>query len=168
MLTGSLMGGFHDDFYKFTASSKAFVAILSSNLTQDGHYMLSPADPNSQDIEKQEEDLMTGNLRKPWAMIFYYKQILGISISYLLLCLLCALFSGLLIAFVLQFVLIELFWLRFSVSMNYSLFVLFQELLDEINWFSFSWYYLKVDLIDLLLGWAISTLLMVWYFHKSK
>lgn len=162
------MGGFHKDFSKLTANSKTVLDVLDNHLTEDGLYMLPSADPNSPTKEKDEEELMTNNLGKPWAMIFYHKQMDGMSASYLVLGLLYALLSGILVSFVLNFSAFELFTLRFTVSMCFALFALFQGILDDMNWFSFPWHYIKAEIIDLLLGWTFSSLWLAWYFNNSK
>ncbi|MBK6823140.1 MAG: hypothetical protein IPG87_09175 [Saprospiraceae bacterium] len=49
------------------------------------------------------------------------------------------------------------------------LFGLFQGIKDYMNWFSFLWHYIKTEMIDQLLGWALSSLFwFAWYFNKSN
>lgn len=161
------MGGFHNDFSQYTSNSKAILDVLDQNLAGDGLYMIPCADPNSPMKEKDEEALMTANLGKPWAMIFYHQRMDGMSASYLLLGLLYALLSGFLVAFVLSFGAFEKYSMRFAVSICFALFALFQGILDDMNWFSFPWHYIKAEMIDLLLGWTLSSFWLAWYFSKS-
>jgi len=162
------MSGFHNDFYRQTANSKAILDVLSTNLTDDGLYMLPSANPNSPTKEKDQEEIMTYNYGQPWAMIFYHQRMEGMSMSHLLIGLLYALLSGILVAFVLYSGTFDRFFYRFAVSMCFSFFGLIQGSLDEMNWFSYPWHYIKAEIIDLIFGWTLTSLWLAWYLYKSK
>ncbi len=161
------MGGFHNDFSTGTAQSKPILDVLSSTLHEDGLYLLPCADPNSPDRKKEEESLMTANVGRPWAMIFYHKSMNDLTASYILIGLLYALLSGMLTAFVLNFGNFNKAKHIFIVSMCFAIFTLIQGSLDEMNWFDFPWSYIKAEVLDMLVGWTLVSLWFSWYFNKN-
>ena len=164
------MGGFRNDFSQYTSNSKVILDVLNQNLTGDELYIIPLYNQNIPTKEKEkEEELMTEKLGKPRAMIFYHQQMDGMSVSYLPHGLPYEQLSGILVAFVLYFDAYEKYSIRFAVSSCFTLIGLFQGIKDYMNWYSFLWHYIKTEMIDQLLGWALSSLFwFAWYFNKSN
>ncbi|MCF6130705.1 hypothetical protein [Flavobacterium wongokense] len=161
------MGGFHNDFSKYTPNQAPIMQALNSNLSENGAYMMPSADLNAPDAEAQNEKLMKEGMGKPWAMVFYHTQMTGMDPSYMLKGFLYSLLACLLVAFVIFSGGFNSFGKRFGVSMAFSLFALLECTLTEMNWWDFPWHYVKSTVFDMILGWAIVSLWFAWYVKEK-
>lgn len=60
----------------------------------------------------------------------------------------------------------ETFSGRFWVAMSFSLFTLSQGVFDDMNWWSYPWNFVKAEVIDLVLGWGVTSVWLAWYVKK--
>ncbi len=160
------MGGFHRNFYTYTPNQDTILRSLSGNLTSDGLYMMPMADPNSPDFKTRQEELekkMPGN---PWTMVFYHPKMEEFSMAYMMIGLLYAFIASLVAAMVLYFGNFPGFWSRFLVAMAFAVFTLVQAVLGNMNWWSFPWCFVKHQVLDLLIGWALCSVWLGWYVKK--
>lgn len=162
------VGGFHKDFYTYAAKQDTILSGLSANLTAEGLYMMPMADHNSPDFKAQQEQLekkMPGN---PWAMVFYHPKMEEFSVNSLILGILYAFLGAFLAAYVIYNGKFPSFWSRFTVSMLFALFALIQGVLGNMNWWNFPWSFIKPQVIDLVIGWALCSLWLGWFVKNPK
>jgi hypothetical protein len=150
----------------FTPNQDVILQNLSENLTSDGLYYLPSTAPESPEHEKEHQERMKANVGKPWVMIFYHKAMENMSPVYILRGLLYTLISCLLVSLILFYGNFTTFTLRLLVSMAFALFALTQGVLDELNWWSYPWSFIKPQVIDLTLGWGLCSVWLGWYVHK--
>jgi hypothetical protein len=162
------MGGFHRDFYTYAASQDTVLKVLSANLPQEGMYMMPMADPKSPDFKSRQEKMekmMPGN---PWAMVFYHPRMKDFSAGYLLIGILYALVAAFIASVVLYCGRFPGFWSRFFVSMAFAVFALAQGVLDDMNWWSFPWGFIKPQVMDLILGWGLVSVWLAWLVKRKE
>jgi phosphoglycerol transferase MdoB-like AlkP superfamily enzyme len=162
------MGGFHNDFNTYTDKQPAIMQVLNDNLDKDGMYMMPTGDWSQPDAAAQEEKIMTENMGKPWAMVFYHKQMAGMEMSAMLLGLLYTFISCLIAALILFYGKFNSFQSRFLVAFGLALFTLMQGVLDDMNWWGYPWSFVKPEVIDLTLGWGICALWLAWYVKNTE
>jgi len=161
------MGGFHRDFYTYTSKQDTILNILSINLPVEGLYMMPMADPKSPDFKSSQEKLEKTMVGNPWAMIFFHPKMDDFSFSYLLMGILYTFFAVLIASIVLYYSKLNGFWPRFLLSMAFAVFALSQGVLNEMNWWSYPWSFVKAQVHDLTFGWGLCS---VWLalFVKTK
>jgi hypothetical protein len=161
------VGGFHRNFYSYAEKQDTVLKVLSANLPAEGMFMMPMADPNSPDFKARQEKMEKLMPGKPWAMVFYHPKMNDFSASYLLLGVFYALLAACLASTVLFFGRFPGFWSRFLVSMAFAVFTLAQGVLGNMNWWSFPWSFIQPQVMDLLLGWGLTSAWLAWYV-KSK
>jgi hypothetical protein len=99
-------------------------------------------------------------------MVFYHKSRSEVNMNFVLIGLLYTLMASLITALLVWHGHFETFNARFLVSMGFSIFTSCQGVLDNANWWSYHWNYIKPAVIDLTLGGGISSDWFAWYFKK--
>jgi magnesium-transporting ATPase (P-type) len=166
MQTIMWVGGLHNDFRTYTPNQAPIMDALNQNLSADGLYMLPMIDPADPDNKAKEEKLWNEMEGKPWTMIFYHKSQDTMNMSYVLIGLLYTLIACLIAAAVLFYGSFQTFNARFLVAMAFSVFTLTQGVLDDMNWWSYPWNFVKHEVMDLTIGWGICAVWLAWYFRK--
>jgi hypothetical protein len=162
------MGGFHKDFYTYTPEQDTILSNLSANLPSEGLYMMPMSDPNSPDFkakQKQLEEKMPGN---PWAMVFYHPKMEEFSARSLIMGIVYAFIGAFIAAFVIYMGKFPCFWSRFTVSMLFAVFTLVQGVLSNMNWWSFPWGFVKPQVLDLIIGWGLTSVWLGWFVKKEN
>jgi|SRR6478672_6652620 len=162
------MGGFHNDFNTYTDKQPIIMQTLNENLDKDGMYMMPTTDWSKPNSEAETEKLMKESVGKPWAMVFYHKQMMGMEASYMLVGLFYTLISCLIASLILYYGKFNTFQSRFWVAFAFALFTLMQGVLDDMNWWGYSWSFVKPEVIDLTLGWGICSLWLAWYVKNTE
>lgn len=162
------MGGFHRDFYTYAAKQDTVLNILTRNLPGEGLYMMPMADPKNPDFKSHQEKLEKTMVGNPWAMVFYHPKMSDFSASYLLMGILYTLIAALITTIVLYYGKFPGFWSRFFVSMAFALFALSQGVLNNMNWWSFPWSFVKPQVIDLVIGWGLCSVWFAWFVKMKK
>jgi len=157
------MGGFHMDFYTYAAKQDTVLASLTANLPAEGMYMMPMADSKSPDFKSRQQEIEKTMVGNPWAMVFYHPRMSESSASYLIMGLLYAFIAALVAAIVLYYGKIPGFCGRFCVSMAFALFALSQGVLNDMNWWSYPWSFVKPQVIDLTLGWGLCSVWLGWF-----
>ncbi len=160
------MGGIHGNFANYTTKQNEIISALSQNLDSEGLYLIPMADPGSPNKVQEEENLMKNHTGKPWAMIFYHPSLDGMSMSYILVGILYSLIACLITSLILFYGNFSGFQARFLVSMAFAVFTLAQGVLDDMNWWSYPWSFVKTEVLDLTLGWAMVSVWFAWFFKK--
>lgn len=161
------MGGFHSDFSTHTPNQDVIMQTLNGHLHANGAYVMPSVDPSAPNASELEEKLMTENVGKPWAMVFYHTQMKGMEASYMLSGFLYTLIACLIAALVLYSGSFNTFGKRFAVSMSFSLFALLQCTLTEMNWWDYPWNFVKSTIFDMIVGWALVSLWFAWYVKEK-
>lgn len=161
------MGGAHQNFYNYKANQQEVLNYLDEQFDADGLYMLPSVDPGSQNQMEQEQKLNEESIGKPWAMVFYHEKMEDMSANYMLMGFLYTLIAALMVSMVLYFGGFNSFGPRFLVSMAFAVFTLSQGVLDDMNWWSFPWSFIKPQVIDLVFGWGITSLWLAWFVRKT-
>jgi hypothetical protein len=157
------MGGFHNDFSKYTPNQDAIMQNLNTNISEDGVYMIPGIDYNAPDAEKQAEKMMTESVGKPWAMISYHKEWKGMDPAQMVKGFLYYLLACFLVSLVIFRGNFNTFGSRFGVAMCFSLYGIVQFTLMEMNWWDYPWHFLKSTVFDMIIGWALVSLWLAKY-----
>jgi hypothetical protein len=158
---GMWMGGFHNDFAKYTPNQDSVMQVLHSQLGQEGLYMIPSVDPKAGKEEK--EKYYHDSVGKPWAFIFYHEKFDGMNPMTMIKGFLHNLFSCLIAALIIFYGRFSKFGSRFFVAMGFAIFALLQGVFGDMNWWQFPWSFVKTQVIDLTLGWALCSAWMAWY-----
>jgi hypothetical protein len=160
------MGGFNDGFSSYTPKQDTIMQTLDANLDKDGMYFMPSVDPALPDAKDQEEKLMKERMGKPWAMINYHKS-MEYEISYMLLGVLYALLACLVATLVIYYGKFNSFRDCFLVAFSFGLFTLFQGVLDDMNWWGYPWTFVRPEVMDLTVGWGITSLWIGWFLKRQ-
>jgi hypothetical protein len=166
--TAMWMGGFHNDFTSYTPNQDQIINHLNENLDQDGLYFIPAVDPSLPDYNEAQEKLMTEAVGKPWAIVIYHKAMQGMSAKGMLTGVFYTFVSCWITCMVLFFGGFGSFSTRFLTSMGFATFALVQGALSDMNWWDFPWNFVKTQVIDLGLGWALCSLWLAWYVKKEE
>jgi hypothetical protein len=156
----------HKGFASYTPNQDAILNNLNQNLTQDGVYFLPWVDPADPDMKKKHEAQMEQNMGRPWAMVFYHTK-MEYTGAYVAKGVLYSFLACLIVCLVLYNGMFSSFGSRFLVSMCFALFTLVQGVLDDMNWWSYPWNFVKPEVIDLILGWGITSLWLAWFVKRK-
>jgi hypothetical protein len=151
------MGGIHKDVYSYTPNQEQILDNLNRNLSAEGMYMIPALDPASNPTHEQEEAYMAQNVGKPWAMVFYHTSMSGMDPMYLVKGFLYAFIAAFMTAMVLYYGKFDAFSTRWMVAMSFAVFTLCQGVLDEMNWWSYPWSFIRPQVIDMILGWGLTS-----------
>jgi len=157
------MGGFHKDFYTYTAKQDTVLSSLSANLPMEGLYMMPMADPNSPDFKVKQEELEKHMVGNPWAMVFYHPNMKDFSAGTLILGILFAFLGAFIAAFIIYMGKFPCFWGRFTTSMLFAVFALITSVFSTMNWWEFPWSFIKPQVVDLFIGWLLVSIWLGWF-----
>ena len=164
--TAMWMGGIHGEPGIYRADQDAIMQDLAKYQLKDGMYFM-PAPTPGATMEQADAD-MVKSVGKPWAMLFYHNSMTGMMGSYMILGILYTLIACLIASMILYHGNWGKFSTRFIVSMGLAIFTLAQGVLDDMNWWSYPWDFVKPQVIDLTLGWAICSAWLAWYVKKPQ
>jgi hypothetical protein len=162
------MGGLHDDISSYTPKQAEILQYLSQNLTEDGVYFLPSVDPNHPDKQNEHQRVMEASVGKPWVMIFYHKSMSPMDPMYIVWGVIYSLIACLIAAMLLYYGKFETFGARFLAVFALGLFAISQGVMDDMNWWSYPWSFVKAQVIDLTIGWALPSLWLGWYMKKNR
>jgi hypothetical protein len=162
------VGGFHSDFYSYAARQDTILAVLSQNLPEEGMYMMPMADQDSPDFKVRQQELENQMIGNPWAMVFYHPKMTEFSVFTMLKGVLFSFISAFIIAFIMFQGKFHGFWSRFTVSMLFVVFTLFQGVLGNMNWWEFPWSFIKPQVIDLVAGWGMCSVWLGWFVRPKE
>lgn len=161
------VGGFHNDISVYTPQQDSILAdIVKHNLKED-LYMLPYYDYTAKDAMKNHEAAMKAHVGKPWAMVFYHPEMEGESAGTILKGAMHTLIACLLAALIVFAGGFNSFGKRFLVAMAFGLFALVLGPMQELNWWSMPWGFVKAQVIDLTLGWGITSLWLAFFVKKT-
>lgn len=161
--TAVWMGGFHNDFSKYTPNQGAIMQTLNNGLNENGAYMMPSVDQTLPNAAELQEKAYNEGKGKPWAMVFYHTQMNGMDPSYMIKGFLYSLLACFLVSLTLFRGNFNTFGSRFSIAMCFSLFALLQCTLTEMNWWDFPWHYVKSTVFDMIVGWGLVSLWLAKY-----
>jgi hypothetical protein len=157
----------HKHSLKHTPAQDSIMEALSSNLQEDGVYMLPYLDPDKS-TKKEMQKFEKASVGKPWAMVYYHQTMQAMTPGQLILGFLFNLFAVLVIAIILHSTQnsITSFGGKYLLVIGFVLFSLFQGSLINWNWWSIPGHYLSGEIIDHLLVWGIAGIWLAWYYRK--
>lgn len=161
------MGGLHGEISSFTPKQAELIQYLNQNLGVEGLYMIPSVDPNHPDKQNEHQRLMEASVGKPWAMIFYHKSMSPMDPMYIIWGFIYSLIGCLIAALILNAGKFESFGVRFLVVFALGLFAISQGVMDDMNWWSYPWSFVKAQVIDLTLGWGLASVWLGWYLKKN-
>ncbi|MCI0449698.1 MAG: hypothetical protein L0Y79_07930 [Chlorobi bacterium] len=166
--TAAWMGGLHGTPGTYTPKGGEILNYLSQSLGEEGLYMMPMVDPSQPNYKEEEQKLHEQNIGKPWAMVFYHKSMMGMEAGYILIGFLYSLIACLIASMIVYYGNFSSFGTRFLAAFSFGLFTLSQGVLDDMNWWSYPWSFVKAEVIDLTLGWAITSLWLAWFVKKKS
>ncbi len=155
----------HEDAYKYTPNEQAIIGSLSTNLSQEGAYMIPGFDPSLSEDQKQK--VMEGMGNKPWALVQYHPSRDNDNMA-------GAMIRGFLIAFLSVWIVA---WLLKGINGFGNIFfrcIIIGFLLwmftwyNQHNWFSTPWSVIKPELIDHLVAWGLTGIWLGWWLNKRS
>jgi hypothetical protein len=161
------MSGVNEDFTSFTGRQTEIMNSLSQNLTEDGLYTMPITDPAQHLSQEEREKIMNANIGKPWAMIFYHSNMNEMDPMDLLRGLLFAFVACFLASLVLYHGGFYSFNTRFLTAMAFAAFALFQGALNNMNWWDFPWSFVRPQVMDLTIGWGVTSIWLAYYVKKK-
>lgn len=160
-------GGFNKNISIYTENQQNILTDLAKYNLKDGLYLIPTADPNSKDYQHACEEAMKASIGKPWAMLFYHTKMNDMEAAYMIKGVLCTLIACLIAAWVMYCGRFSSFSSRFLVSMSFALFTLALGVLDNMNWWSYPWAFVKAEVMDLTLGWGICSLWLAFFVKNT-
>jgi hypothetical protein len=155
--------GVHDSTMKYTPAQDEIMKVLSSNITEEGMYMM-PSAPTQKEQEAKAKE-MEG---KPWASVIYHKEFH--------MAMAMPMIRAFLVDIFLVITLIYLFTRGgstpiprrvFAGSVAFGLaFFLWGPYMGHI-WFDLPWHMIKGDLIDALAAWSLCGAWLGWWLNKK-
>lgn len=160
------MSGMNNDFSSYTTNQAAIMENLNSNLDADGLYMMPMNDPAVKQTHEQEEKYMQENVGKPWAMVFYHQSMHGMDPMYMVRGFFHSLIAVLMVTLVLSAGGWVQFGTRFIVCMAFGVFTIALAPMNSMNWWDMPFSFVKPQIMDLTLGWALVSLWLASYVKK--
>jgi len=157
--------GVHNRAFKHTPAQEAILSALSTNLTEEGQYLV-PRLPESAS-HKEVEESMKKNEGKPWAIVTYHKEhktdmVMPIIIGFLV-CFVCVWLCCRVIARIVNRSFFEVFLTTLSFGVVCFLFVWYMG----HNWMHTPWDVLKGELIDDVVGWGLTGVWLGWWYGRK-
>jgi hypothetical protein len=158
--------GIHDGEMKYTPAQDQIMAVLQSNLQEDGSYYIPGARPDLSQKEKQE--LMKSMGGKPWAWIHFGKSKNTDMVG--------SMVRGFILDIILVVLLISIlvrgglprYWAIVSGAIAVGLFSFLWGPYNYYNWFSLSWTSIQGQLIDAVAAWGLCGLWLGWWLRRPS
>jgi hypothetical protein len=153
--------GLHDRAMKYTPAQTEIMNVLSSNLSEEGLYMM-PSAPT----EKERMDQMKAMEGKPWASVIYHKEFRGDMVMPMV--------RGFLVDWFLVICVIYMLTRagtpipRRVISATFALglaFFLWGPYTGHI-WFELPWTMITPDLVDSLVAWTACGAWLGWWLNR--
>ena len=153
--------GIHDDAMKYNPGQDNIMSVLSSNIKEDGLYMI-PSAPT----KKEQQDMMEKMEGKPWASVIYHNSMKGDMTMRFIRCILVDIFLVISLIYILTRGGTPIGRRVFSGSVAFGLATwLWTSYMGHI-WFDLPWSMIKGDLIDSLAAWALCGLWLGWWLNR--
>lgn len=154
--------GIHDNAMKYTPAQNEILSALSTNLKEDGAYML-PNVPPGGDHEKVVKE-MEG---KPWASVIYHSSFKDNMTMQMI--------RGFLVSFVLVLLLVIIltkggmpnFFGFLTGSLAVGVFTFLWGPYMGHNWFELPWHMIRGDIIDAIAAWGLCGAWLGWWMNKK-
>jgi hypothetical protein len=154
--------GFHDTAMKYTPAQNEILSNLSTNLKEDGAYMLPNAAPG-EDHQKVREAMMD----KPWATVIYHSTFKDNMTMQMV--------RGFLVSFVLVLLLVIIltkggmpnFFGFVTGSLAVGVFTFLWGPYLGHNWFELPWHMIRGDIIDAIAAWGLCGIWLGWWMNKK-
>lgn len=159
-------GGFHKDLWTYSPEQEAVLQSMNDHHLSDGLHVIPYPDPALKKSDKEIRDEMMENVGKPWAMVFYHSSMQGEDPVTIMKGGLHALLAVLLAALVIYYGAFSSFGSRLLTGWSFGLFAIIQGAMSDMNWWGFPWSFIKPQVIDLTLGWALCCIWLAWYVKK--
>jgi hypothetical protein len=154
--------GIHDSSMKYTPAQNDILSALSSNLKEDGAYMLPNAATKSERQKVMDE--MKG---KPWATVIYHHTFNNQMTMMMV--------RGFLVCFVLVLLLVLIltkggmpgFTGFVTGSLAVGVFTFLWGPYLGHNWFDLPWHMIRGDIIDAIVAWGLCGAWLGWWMNKK-
>jgi hypothetical protein len=151
----------HDKTAKYTDKQDAIMSALTSNITEDGMYML-PSAPT----KKEQQNMMKDLEGKPWATVIYHSK-MNTDMTMRMI-------RGFLVDF---FLVISLIYVlsrggtpnrmrTFAGSVALGLFAFLWGDYTGRIWFDLPWHMITGDFIDSIVAWGLCGIWIGWWLNK--
>ena len=160
----------HTDSMRYTPAQDSLLSMMSRHLPADGVYALPFLPPEKMEDPDEQQKFSASTAGKPWALVQYHQASTEMS-------------GGMLgMGFLLDFLAVALvvcllglagprlttFGGRFLAVMAFAGFTVLQSDLMSWNWWSTPGHFLKGEVLDHLLAWAVCGVWLGWYLGRKK
>jgi len=158
----------HKDAMKYTSNQDSVIAYLSKHLPEDGMYGMPIAPKNAS--AEEHKAMMDKGMGKPFAMINYHAAMKGDMAGNMIIGFIINLIATFIIAMLLVRTsgIYTSFGARLMIVMGFSIVIICQSFLMELNWMGSPMHYIMGWIIDALLGWLLCGIWLAWYTGRKK
>jgi hypothetical protein len=154
--------GIHDNSFKYLPAQQEVLDVLSSKITEDGHYML-PSAPT----EKERQEMMEGMEGKPWASVIYHKSFSTDMVMPMIRGFLVDLFLVISLIYILTRGGVPITRRAFAGAVAVGLFTFLWGPYSGHIWFELPWHMITGDLIDAIAAWGLCGLWVGWWLNRK-
>ena len=151
----------HDKTSKYTPNQDQIMNSLSTNITEDGMYML-PSAPT----KKGQQDMMKSMEGNPWASVIYHKSFNGDMTMRMILGFLVDFFLVISLIYVLTRGGTPISRRAFAGGVAIGLFAFLWGDYTGHIWFDLPWHMIMGDLIDSIVAWGLCGLWIGWWLNR--
>lgn len=165
----------HVHSFDYTKKQDSIMKMLDAILPASAAYMIPDVD--NRQVESVNSDYMKAMAQcqkdmvgKPSAIIFFTKQTAAMSAMTIVKGILIDLFAVMSAITILLLAIDKLpsFFMRFWVVLLIGFIVALNSYMLDWNWMNFPWHFIKRQLVDVFVEWALVGLWLAWYFKPAK
>lgn len=157
----------HQDSLRYTPMQDSLLSAMSS-LPGEGVYSLPYPDPAKADDPAEQKKFEESMTTRPWALVQYHPTGQDMTGGTIARGFLFNLLGVGLVVWLLGLAQSQLptFTSRFLAVLAFGAFIVLQSDLMTWNWMGTPWNYLKGEILDHLLGWAVCGVWLGWYMGR--
>ena len=155
--------GVHNNSMKYTPAQDNIMSVLSSNIKEDGAYML----PSAATV-KERQDMMKSMEGKPWASIIYHSSMSEDIAMRIIRGFLVDLFLVISLIYILTRGGTPIMRRVFSGSVAFGLAAWLWTFYMGHIWADLPWHMITADLIDSIVAWALCGIWLGWWLNRGK
>jgi hypothetical protein len=165
----------HIHSFNYVPKQDSVMNMLARTLPGTGAYMLPTADNRlvesvNSDYMKAMDQNQKNMAGKPSAIIFFTKQTPGMDPMQIIRGILIDLFAVMsaITILLLAEARLRTFFMRWWVIMLIGFIIALNSYMLDWNWMGFPWHFIKREIIDVFVEWALCGIWLAWYFKPAR